>query len=73
MFQDKKKQLQTTMRMGKIKSIGQTYTYQYLREQKSIPKKYSFGEIQKKIKKWENIWNQDGQLHRVEHYKLVKA
>ena len=56
---------------GKIKSIGQTYTYTVPYENKSIPKKYSFGEIQKKIKKWE-YWNQDGQLQRVEHYKLVK-
>jgi len=56
---------------GKIKSSGQTYTYTIPYENKSIPKKYPFGEIQKKIKKWD-YWNQDGQLQRVEHYKLVK-
>ncbi len=56
---------------GKIKSNGQTYTYTIPYENKSIPKKYPFGEIQKKIKKWE-YRNQDGQLQRVENYKLVE-
>ena len=56
---------------GKLKSKGQTYTYPIPYENKSIPKKYPFAEFQKKIKKWE-YWYQNGQLQRIEHYKLIK-
>jgi outer membrane protein OmpA-like peptidoglycan-associated protein len=56
---------------GRLKSKGQTYTYSIPYESKSIPKKYPFGEVQKKIKKWE-YWYQNGQLQRIEHYKLIK-
>ncbi len=56
---------------GKLKSKGQTYTYSISYENESISKKYSFGEVQKKIKKWE-YWYQNGQLQRVENYKLIR-
>ena len=56
---------------GKLKSKGQTYTYTIPYENKTVPKKYIFAEIQKKIKKWE-YWYQNGQLRQVENYKLVK-
>ncbi len=56
---------------GRLLSKGRTYKYTIYYENKSIPKKYPFGEIQKKIKKWE-YWYQNGQLRRVEHYNLVR-
>ncbi len=56
---------------GIIKSKGQTYTYTIPYENKTVPGKYIFAEIQKKIKKWE-YWYPTGQLRRVENYKLVK-
>lgn len=56
---------------GKLKSKGQTFTYTIPYENKKVPKKYIFAEIQKKIKKWE-YWYQNGQLRRIENYKLVK-
>ena len=56
---------------GRLKSKGQTYKYSIPYENKSIPKKYPFGEVQKKIKIWE-YWYLNGQLQRIEHYKLIK-
>lgn len=56
---------------GKLKSKGQTYTYPVFYEDKRIPKSMPFANIEKKTKKWE-YWYQNGQLQRVEHYKLVK-
>jgi len=56
---------------GKLKSKGQTYTYPIFYEDKRIPKSMPFANFEKKIKKWE-YWYQNGQLQRVEHYKLVK-
>lgn len=56
---------------GKLKSKGQTYIYTIPYEDKIVPKKYIFAEIQKKIRKWEYYY-QNGQLRRIENYKLVK-
>ena len=56
---------------GKIKSKGQTFTYPIFYEDKRIPRSMPFANFEKKFKKWE-YWYQNGQLQRVEHYKLVK-
>ena len=56
---------------GKLKSKGQTYTYTTYYDNKLLPKKYKFAEFEKKIKKWEYYYR-NGQLQRIEHYKLIK-
>ena len=56
---------------GTLKSKGQTYTYPIFYVDKRIPKSMPFANFDKKIKKWE-YWYQNGQLERVEQYKLVK-
>jgi len=56
---------------GKLKSKGQTYTYPVFYEDKRVPKSMHFADYEKKIKKWE-YWYPNGQLQRVEHYKLVR-
>src|SRR4030042_2844695 len=56
---------------GKLESKGSLYTYSYFYEDKRIPKKLEAGQIQKKEKEWK-YWYQNGQLRRIENYKLVK-
>ena len=57
---------------GQLESTGRIYKYSIFYEDKRIPKKYkTFGEIQKKDKKWK-YWYQNGQLRRIENYKLIK-
>jgi len=56
---------------GKLASKGQTYTYSIPYEDKRVPKKFPFAEVQKKIKKWE-YWYQNGRLRKIENYKLIK-
>ena len=66
-----KQTIKTYYNDGTLKSKGQTYTYPIFYEDKRIPKSMPFANFNKKIKKWE-YWYQNGQLQRVEHYKLVK-
>lgn len=66
-----KKTIRTYYKDGNLKSKGQTYTYPIFYEDKRIPKSMPFANFDKKIKKWE-YWYENGQLQRVEHYKLVK-
>jgi len=61
----------TYYKNGQLESKGPLYTYSIFYEDKKIPKKYkTFGEIQKKDKQWK-YWYENGQLSRIEHYKLV--
>ncbi len=55
-----------------IKSSGSTYTYSIFYDDKSVHKKYKyFDQIEKKEKEWK-YWYQNGQIERIEHYKVVK-
>lgn len=61
----------TYYKNGQLESKGSTYTYSIFYDDKRIPEKYkTFGEIQKKDKKWK-YWYENGQLRRIEHYKLI--
>jgi OmpA-OmpF porin, OOP family len=54
-----------------LQSKGSTYTYSIYYDVKSMPKKFrTFGQLTKKEKEWK-YWYQNGQLARIEHYKLV--
>ena len=66
-----KNTIKTYYKDGKLKSKGQTCTYMVFYEDKKIPKKYPFGEFEKKIKKWK-YWYSNGQLQRIEHFKFIK-
>ena len=56
----------------KIKSEGSTYTYTIYYDNKVTGKKHQyFGELVKKEKEWK-YWFQNGQIERIENYKLVK-
>jgi OOP family OmpA-OmpF porin len=55
-----------------IKSEGSTYTYPIYYYNKVTGKKHQyFGELVKKEKEW-RYWLQNGQIERIENYKLIK-
>ena len=57
---------------GKIKSKGSTYTYPIYYDNKVTGKKHQyFGELVKREKEWK-YWFQNGQIERIENYKLIK-
>jgi outer membrane protein OmpA-like peptidoglycan-associated protein len=57
---------------GKIKSKGSTYTYPIYYDKKVTGKKHQyFGELVKREKEWK-YWFQNGQIERIENYKLIK-
>lgn len=56
----------------KIKSEGSTYTHPIYYDNKVIGKKHQyFGELIKREKEWK-YWFQNGQIERIENYKLIK-
>lgn len=62
----------TYYKNGQLESKGSFYTYSIYDNIKSLPKKFRyFGDIKKKGKEWK-YWYQDGQLSRIENYKLIK-
>ena len=55
-----------------IRSRGSTYTYPIYYDNKVTGKKHQyFGELVKKEKEWK-YWFQNGQIERIENYKLIK-
>jgi outer membrane protein OmpA-like peptidoglycan-associated protein len=55
-----------------IKSKGSTYTYPIYYDNKITGKKHQyFGELVKREKEWK-YWFQNGQIERIENYKLIK-
>ncbi len=56
---------------GKPKSRGSTFTYPVYRYNTVLKKKLYFGKIEKREKEWD-YWYQNGQVERIENYKLVK-
>lgn len=55
-----------------IKSKGSTYTYPIYYDRKVFGgKRIYFGKLEKKEKEWK-YWYQNGQIERIENYKLVK-
>lgn len=57
---------------GRIKSKGSTYTYPIYYDNKVAGKKHVyFGELVKREKEWK-YWFQNGQIERIENYKLIK-
>ena len=67
-----RKMTKTFYKNGQLESKGSFYTYSIYDNIKSLPKKFRyFGDIKKKGKEWK-YWYQDGQLSRIENYKLIK-
>ena len=67
-----RKIIKTYYKDGRLESKGFLYTYSIYDNIKSLPKKFQFfGEIKKKGKEWK-YWYQNGQLSRIEYYKLIK-
>ena len=57
---------------GRIKSKGSTYTYPIYYDNKVTGKKHQyFGELVKREKEWK-YWFQNGQIEKIENYKLIK-
>src|SRR4030042_1798141 len=57
---------------GKLESKGLTYTYSIFSDKKELPKDLRYwGDIQKKEGGWK-YWHRNGELKRIENYKLVK-
>jgi len=57
---------------GRIKSKGSTYTYPIYYDNKVTGKKHQyFGELIKREKEWK-YWFQNGQIERIENFKLIK-
>ncbi len=63
--------IKTYYKDGKLESKGSLYTYSYFYGDKRIPRKYKAGQIQKKEKEWK-YWYPNGQVRRIENFKLVK-
>jgi outer membrane protein OmpA-like peptidoglycan-associated protein len=64
--------IKTYFKNGQLESKGSFYTYSIYDNIKSLPKKLRyFGDIKKKGKEWK-YWYQDGQLSKIENYKLIK-
>jgi outer membrane protein OmpA-like peptidoglycan-associated protein len=56
----------------KLRSEGSTYTYPIYYDNKVTGKKHQyFGELVKREKEWK-YWFQNGQIERIENYKLIK-
>jgi outer membrane protein OmpA-like peptidoglycan-associated protein/antitoxin component YwqK of YwqJK toxin-antitoxin module len=65
------KKIKTYYKDGRIESKGSIYTYPIYLDSKTIPKKWRIlDEIHKKEKQWK-YWNRNGQLNRIENYKLI--
>jgi OmpA-OmpF porin, OOP family len=57
---------------GKLESKGSAYTYSIFSNNKLLPKALRYwGDIQKKEGEWK-YWSRNGELSRIENYKLVK-
>jgi OOP family OmpA-OmpF porin len=57
---------------GKLESKGYAYTYSIFSDNKMLPKALRYyGDIQKKEKEWK-YWHRNGELSRIENYKLVR-
>jgi OOP family OmpA-OmpF porin len=64
--------IKTYYKNGQLESKGILTTYSVYNHIKSLPKKFQyFGDIKKKEKEWK-YWYPNGQLSRIENYKLVK-
>lgn len=64
--------IKTYYKNGQLESKGFLYTYSIYNNIKSLPKKFRFfGEIKKRDKEW-RYWYQNGQLSRIENYKVIK-
>ncbi len=66
-----RKMTRTYYKNGQLESKGSIYTYSIFYDDKRVPKKFkTYGEVQKKERQWK-YWYQNGQLSRIEHYKLI--
>ncbi len=66
-----REKIKTYYKNGQLKSKGSTYTYSTFYNIKKLPKKNQLSNrIEKKIKKWK-YWYPNGQLSRIEQYKLI--
>ena len=67
-----REKIETYYKNGHLESKGFIYTYSVYNNIRSLPKKFRlFGEIKKKEGEWK-YWYQNGQLSRIENYKLVE-
>jgi OmpA-OmpF porin, OOP family len=66
-----RKLTKTYYKNGQLESKGILYTYSIYYDAKMPPKMQKFGDIEKKDKEWK-YWYQNGQLSRIENYKLIK-
>jgi OOP family OmpA-OmpF porin len=65
------KTVKTYYSSEKIKSKGSTYTYSIYSYNTVQKKHLYYGKLEKKEKEWK-YWYQNGQIERIENYKLVK-
>jgi OmpA-OmpF porin, OOP family len=64
--------IKTHYKNGQLESQGLMYSYSIYYDSKKVPKKYQFfARLEKKDKAWK-YWYPNGQLRRIEHYKLIK-
>jgi OmpA-OmpF porin, OOP family len=67
-----REKIKTYYKNRQVESKGSMYTYSVYSNIKSLPKKFRyFGDLKKKGKEWK-YWYQNGELKRIENYRLIK-